>query len=762
VAETHKGKPPTGRWNKVLESSFGRPWRIRRLLYAAAGALLTVIAVVDGRPRAFVVLGLAVGGVLTSLGHDEDEPSSIRLGIMAGYDVATAAVLAAFGMQYSSLLIHVGAVAAISLLRPAWVRVLSPIGGAVGALLAFLTLRVANVDVVVPADIAGEWFTLFVPMAALALVSAGMAWLFASVGLRVSEVASAQSRLERGLDLRPAPTFVVDNDRIVHANPAAIVFVGSALVGESWTELFGLEPLPEPGEEIRTIVASAGDARVAIVASVDAITFDSRPMLQVTVTDLTDVGDHSRPLAAPRRLDLLFDRMPVAVYRSAPSGEVLAANPALASMLGLDDPSELLGTVERTQQHYQDRRGRADWVAMFAETDVVMDYEMELTRADGTTITVTDSARAVRDRDGGILFFEGVLVDVTSRREAEEARRRISDILEATSDLVWLTDSSDHIDRLNASMRRFLADTEGAGVIGVHVGEFIVDGADSDSLKAWREVPDGPLVWRGELILRSHSGQEVLTSTVAQRHHNFISVIARDITLERRTARQLEGLMAAKDEFIASVSHELRTPLTAVVGLASELAGFYDDIDDLTKRDFIALVADQASEVAAIVEDLLVAARADTDSITLIHEEVDLRKAVDAVMAALPVGKRESFDVTGSGVACGDGQRIRQIVRNLITNAIRYGELPGSVTVAGEGDSVTIAVADKGPGIAPEMVDLIFQPYERATGVVTQPNSVGLGLSVSRWLAEKMGGSLVYENTDMSTFVLRLPAQPCP
>jgi signal transduction histidine kinase len=312
-------------------------------------------------------------------------------------------------------------------------------------------------------------------------------------------------------------------------------------------------------------------------------------------------------------------------------------------------------------------------------------------------------------------------------------------------------------------MRRFLADTERAEVMGVHVGEFILDGADSDSLKTWTEVPDGPLVWRGELILRSRSGQEILTSTVAQRHHNnFISVIARDITVERRTARQLEDLMAAKDEFIASVSHELRTPLTAVVGLASELAGFYDDIDDRTKRDFISLVADQASEVAAIVEDLLVAARADTDSITLIHEEVDLRRAVDAVMAALPVAKRESFDVTGSGVACGDGQRIRQIVRNLITNAIRYGELPGSVTVSGEGGSVTIAVADKGPGIAPEMVDLIFQPYERAHAVVTQPNSVGLGLSVSRWLAEKMGGSLVYENTDMSTFVLRLPAQRCP
>jgi signal transduction histidine kinase len=165
--------------------------------------------------------------------------------------------------------------------------------------------------------------------------------------------------------------------------------------------------------------------------------------------------------------------------------------------------------------------------------------------------------------------------------------------------------------------------------------------------------------------------------------------------------------------------------------------------------------------VAAIVEDLLVAARADIDSITLIHEEVDLRRAIDAVLAALPPGKRELFDVTGGGFACGDAQRIRQVVRNLITNAVRYGELPGTVSIEMDGDHVAVAVGDKGPGIEPGMIDKIFQPYERAHTAVTQPNSVGLGLSVSRWLAEKMGGSLVYENDTMSTFVLRLPAKRC-
>jgi signal transduction histidine kinase len=72
-----------------------------------------------------------------------------------------------------------------------------------------------------------------------------------------------------------------------------------------------------------------------------------------------------------------------------------------------------------------------------------------------------------------------------------------------------------------------------------------------------------------------------------------------------------------------------------------------------------------------------------------------------------------------------------------------------------------VAVADKGPGIDAEMIERIFEPYARAHAAVTTPNSVGLGLSVSRWLAVKMGGSLVYENDTMSTFILRLPATRC-
>ncbi|GIU92988.1 MAG: hypothetical protein KatS3mg011_1894 [Acidimicrobiia bacterium] len=149
--------------------------------------------------------------------------------------------------------------------------------------------------------------------------------------------------------------------------------------------------------------------------------------------------------------------------------------------------------------------------------------------------------------------------------------------------------------------------------------------------------------------------------------------MGRDVTEERNTARRLEELIRAKDEFVAAVSHELRTPLTAVVGMALELRDNESAFGEDERRDLVELIAEQAQEVAHIVEDLLVAARADTDTISLVVRPVDLGEAVDAAVRALPTDARSRVANKAWGVVRADPGRVRQILRNLLTNAIRYG-----------------------------------------------------------------------------------------
>lgn len=230
---------------------------------------------------------------------------------------------------------------------------------------------------------------------------------------------------------------------------------------------------------------------------------------------------------------------------------------------------------------------------------------------------------------------------------------------------------------------------------------------------------------------------------------------------ERETTRKrLEDLVESKDRFVASVSHELRTPLSAVLGFAEELRSNAESFgpDELT--GMLELIADQSQEMADMVEDLLVSARADIGKVSIDLQDVYLRSQAETVLASIgSTGGKTIQVVGGRGKVWADPSRTRQIIRNLITNATRYGG--DRVTVeAVEGEQRTVlTVTDDGPGVDPAQWESIFEPYHRAHEAPTQPASIGLGLTVSRQLARLMGGELVYGCGERgSVFTLTLPA----
>jgi len=216
----------------------------------------------------------------------------------------------------------------------------------------------------------------------------------------------------------------------------------------------------------------------------------------------------------------------------------------------------------------------------------------------------------------------------------------------------------------------------------------------------------------------------------------------------------LRELLRSKDRFIASVSHELRTPLTAVLGLAAELADG-ESLSDAEQQELASLVAEQASDVSHIVEDLLVAARAESEMLTIVPERFDLDAEVRQVIDRFEL---EVEFLGGANVgAYADPHRVRQILRNLMTNAVRYGGDQVQVETVNRGSTVEVRVSDDGDGVDSDQVDDIFDPYVRAHNAVGNPDSVGLGLAVARQLARMMGGDVTYARTDVTTFCLVLP-----
>ena len=235
--------------------------------------------------------------------------------------------------------------------------------------------------------------------------------------------------------------------------------------------------------------------------------------------------------------------------------------------------------------------------------------------------------------------------------------------------------------------------------------------------------------------------------------------VANDITDRKVASERLEQLVRSKDEFVASVSHELRTPSTVVVGFAQELRSNLSGLSREDLHSFVELIAEQSMEVADLVEDLLVAARVDIDKVAVALEPLDVRDQIDTVLSAWREERAGRVSVDCDNVkAFADPVRLRQILRNLLTNAQRYGGEQIDVSVSHVGEQVLIRVRDDGAGIPARDREKIFEPYHRAHRFEGQPASVGLGLTVSRQLARLMGGDLNYTYADgHSVFMLSLP-----
>jgi len=239
----------------------------------------------------------------------------------------------------------------------------------------------------------------------------------------------------------------------------------------------------------------------------------------------------------------------------------------------------------------------------------------------------------------------------------------------------------------------------------------------------------------------------------------LLAVIARALersaSAKTRALHELEEAAKSKDQFLASISHEIRTPLTSVVGFSNLLT---ERRLDGESAEMAGIISREAHEVEYIVEDLLVAARADLGTIALQLAPTDVSVAVQASVAALIEGKPRVRTDGLDATAVADPARVRQILRVLLTNAVRYGGPDVEVMIASGPSTVSVAVSDDGLGIPRGDVDRIFAPYHRAHSASGQPQAIGLGLYIARYLARLMDGDLNHQRSAGRTaFVLTLP-----
>ncbi|HLF59696.1 MAG TPA: tetratricopeptide repeat-containing sensor histidine kinase [Acidimicrobiia bacterium] len=231
----------------------------------------------------------------------------------------------------------------------------------------------------------------------------------------------------------------------------------------------------------------------------------------------------------------------------------------------------------------------------------------------------------------------------------------------------------------------------------------------------------------------------------------------REAELAQVRVSELEVLDNDKRDFLASVSHELRTPLAAVLGFATELTESWDGFEPAEARALVRLIATQAADISSIVDDLLTVTRLEAGTMSIFPTEVSLPQDLADTLESAGRNASRVIGWEGDLNVWADRTRLTQIMRNLITNAIRYGGEQVRVVVGVSGSTGVIEVRDSGGPIPESRVATMFDPFDHEDNGGHTPNSVGLGLAVARSLGRVMDGDLTYDYDGESVFRLVLP-----
>ena len=353
---------------------------------------------------------------------------------------------------------------------------------------------------------------------------------------------------------------------------------------------------------------------------------------------------------------------------------------------------------------------------------------------------------------------------------------RFENLLELSPQVVWFGDAEGQITYFNPYWYEYTGLSEkkalGEGWINaIHPEdrERVVDG--------WRMAVSEGSDYELELRLRGRKDEYcwfLARSRPARDESGKVDAwlgIAVDIEERKKAEEEAWAASQAKSEFLASMSHELRTPLNAIGGYAELLAmGIRGPLNAEQAQD-IARIRRSQQHLLTLIQDVLNFAKVDAGQteyhITAVPVDEALRDT-ESMIAPQVLAKGLHYSYKGVGkttAVLADPEKMQQIVLNLLTNAVKFTESGGTITLSSElsGKCVEIRIADTGPGISPEKLKRIFDPFVQAERRLNQPvQGVGLGLAISQDLARAMDGQVTVESVvgEGSTFTLSLPRAP--
>ena len=412
-------------------------------------------------------------------------------------------------------------------------------------------------------------------------------------------------------------------------------------------------------------------------------------------------------------------------------------------------------------------------------------YELTYIRKDGSRFPAVVSVTALRDAQDAIIGYLLIGTDNTARKQVEAEQKKLDQrlrdqqfytrsLIESNIDALMTTDPSGIITDVNKQMEALTGCTRDE-LIGAPFKNYFTDPERAEA--GIKLVLSEKKVTNYELTARARDGKETVVSYNAttfydrDRRLQGVFAAARDVTERKRLDQMLqeknvelesarsaaEKANLAKSDFLSSMSHEIRTPMNAIIGMADLL---WETSLAAEQREYVRIFRKAGSQLLDLINDILDLSKVEAGHLVLESIDFDLGEVLDKTLEIMAIRAHEKGLELALRIApeiptalVGDPARLRQVLINLIGNAIKFTE-HGEVIVRVERDpedaaagALRFAVCDTGIGVPAETRELIFAPYAQVdTSTTRKFGGSGLGLAISREIVELMQGRIWAES----------------
>jgi PAS domain S-box-containing protein len=512
-----------------------------------------------------------------------------------------------------------------------------------------------------------------------------------------------------------------------------------------------------------------------------------RAQLLIIAQDITDeVRSQQQVAASEQRLRSVMQITHEGLWDwDVDSGAVLH-NPQWYEILGAQ-PGEIGSTVEAFASliHPEDKAGvMARIQDLLAGRTDRYQSEHRLLGREGVIWVQDRGGISERHPDGRPRRVMGSIADITSRRLAETRLRESENLLRGAIDTIdeafVVFDPDDRLVFCNEKYRQ----------VYPLVADIIQPGTTFETIvRTWKErgggdaPPEGIDAWvaarlahhrRGSVLIQRVEGDRWVRVVERRSPEGYIVGFRVDITELVQARQQAEAANQAKSRFLANMSHEIRTPLNGILGMAQLL--LQHDLTVEEQQDFTRTILGSGNALLTLLNDILDLAKVESGKIELKHEPLSVPELLDescTLFREWAASKHLSVQVQwkgpGDGRCVGDAARIRQMLHNLISNAIKFtpqgriGVEARDCTANGNQVELEFSVTDTGIGIEPQLQAQLFQPFSQLDDSTTRAFAgSGLGLSIVRSLSELMNGSVGVDSEPGrgSRFWFRVRLQP--